>query len=213
MNASVYTGSPGLFGHPLILRCHLLCGDCCVLPSFSSGREEGNFVSERSLTREAARTDELSFLVLVTRVLSRPAMRTPAVSTRPACSSRSGLPQRFAPSHPRRLALHHPGAHVSRDASLAGQCPGLPCGPGSHHTFRLRCGADRAHPLLARRDTSRTLLQDLRAATVHALHDDIPGLGEVGSFDVTHFSAWVQAHNERASVKERSDHPTAHGCS
>ncbi len=51
----------------------------------------------------------------------------------------------------------------------------------------------------------RGLLQDLLAGTVHALQEEIPGLGEVVSFDVKHIYAWVQENNERAYVKDRYD--------
>jgi hypothetical protein len=41
------------------------------------------------------------------------------------------------------------------------------------------------------------LLQDLLAATVTALKEEIPGLGEVVAFDVKHIYAWVKENNER----------------
>jgi hypothetical protein len=46
-------------------------------------------------------------------------------------------------------------------------------------------------------------LQDLLQATVHALQDEIPGLGEVVAFDVKHLYAWVRENNPRQYVKER----------
>jgi hypothetical protein len=55
------------------------------------------------------------------------------------------------------------------------------------------------------RQRDRGLLTDLLAGTVHVLQEEIPGLGEVVSFDVKHLSAWVQENNERAYVKERYD--------
>lgn len=55
------------------------------------------------------------------------------------------------------------------------------------------------------RQLDRELLTDLLASTVHALQDEIPGLGEVVSFDVKHIYAWVQENNERACVPERYD--------
>lgn len=55
------------------------------------------------------------------------------------------------------------------------------------------------------RTLDRGLLTDLLAATVRALQDEIPGLGEVVSFDVKHLYAWVQENNERAYVPERYD--------
>ena len=49
------------------------------------------------------------------------------------------------------------------------------------------------------------LLQDLLAATVHALQAQIPGLGETVAFDVKHIYAWVQENNPRAYLKDRYD--------
>jgi hypothetical protein len=53
------------------------------------------------------------------------------------------------------------------------------------------------------RQLDRTLLSDLLAATVAALKEEIPGLGEVVAFDVKHIYAWVKENNERAYVQER----------
>ncbi len=49
----------------------------------------------------------------------------------------------------------------------------------------------------------RRLFADLFAQTVSALRQEIPGLGEVVAFDVTHIYAHVQENNLRAYVKER----------
>lgn len=49
------------------------------------------------------------------------------------------------------------------------------------------------------------LLQALLHATVHALQEEIPGLGETVAFDVKHLYAWVKENNERAYVPERYD--------
>jgi hypothetical protein len=49
------------------------------------------------------------------------------------------------------------------------------------------------------------LLQDLLAATVAALQEEIPGLGEVVAFDVKHIYGWVKENNERVYVKDRYD--------
>jgi Transposase DDE domain len=46
-------------------------------------------------------------------------------------------------------------------------------------------------------------LQDLLHATVHALQEEIPGLGEVVAFDVKHQYAWVRENNPRESIKDR----------
>jgi len=55
------------------------------------------------------------------------------------------------------------------------------------------------------RHLDRALLTELLAATVHALQDEIPGLGETVAIDVKHIYAWVQQNNERAYVKDRYD--------
>src|SRR5258708_5228356 len=47
------------------------------------------------------------------------------------------------------------------------------------------------------------LLADLFAQTVQALLQEIPGLGEVVSFDVTHIYAHVKENNLRQYIKER----------
>ena len=49
------------------------------------------------------------------------------------------------------------------------------------------------------------LLQALLQATVRALQDEIPGLGETVAFDVKHIYGWVKENNERAYVPERYD--------
>jgi hypothetical protein len=51
----------------------------------------------------------------------------------------------------------------------------------------------------------RALLTELLAATVRALADEIPGLGETVAFDVKHLYAWVKENNERVYVPERYD--------
>src|SRR6266568_3295258 len=57
------------------------------------------------------------------------------------------------------------------------------------------------------REKQRTLdhhhLQDLFHATVHALQEEIPGLGEVVAIDVKHQYAWVRENNLRESIKDR----------
>jgi hypothetical protein len=55
------------------------------------------------------------------------------------------------------------------------------------------------------RTLEQALLQELLAATVAALQEQIPGLGEVVAFDVKHIYAWVKENNERAYVKDRYD--------
>jgi len=49
------------------------------------------------------------------------------------------------------------------------------------------------------------LLAALFAATVQALCDEIPGLGETVAFDVTHIYAWVKENNLRTYVAHRYD--------
>ena len=55
------------------------------------------------------------------------------------------------------------------------------------------------------RTLDQDLLQDLLNATVTALKEEIPGLGETVAFDVKHIYAWVKENNERAYVKDRYD--------
>jgi hypothetical protein len=55
------------------------------------------------------------------------------------------------------------------------------------------------------RTLDRALLADLLAGTIHALQEEIPGLGEVVAFDVKHLYAWVKENNERAYVPDRYD--------
>src|SRR5207249_9190508 len=51
------------------------------------------------------------------------------------------------------------------------------------------------------RTFDQTLLQDVLAATVAALQEAIPGLGEVVAFDVKHIYAWVRENNPNVYVK------------
>ncbi len=53
------------------------------------------------------------------------------------------------------------------------------------------------------RTLDAALLAQLLAATVHALRDEIPGLGQTVAFDVTHIYAWVKENNPRQYVPER----------
>ncbi len=53
------------------------------------------------------------------------------------------------------------------------------------------------------RSLDHCLLQALLQATVHALQDEIPGLGETVAFDVKHIYAWVRENNPRESIKDR----------
>jgi hypothetical protein len=51
------------------------------------------------------------------------------------------------------------------------------------------------------RQVDRVLLQDLLAATVAALQEEIAGLGETVAFDVKHIYGWVKENNERVYGK------------
>ena len=55
------------------------------------------------------------------------------------------------------------------------------------------------------RTLDQDLLQALLAATVAALHEAIPGLGETVAFDVKHICAWVRENNPNVYVKGRFD--------
>jgi hypothetical protein len=48
-----------------------------------------------------------------------------------------------------------------------------------------------------------TLLASVLASTIQSLREEIPGLGEVISIDVTHIYAWVRENNSRVSLKDR----------
>lgn len=50
---------------------------------------------------------------------------------------------------------------------------------------------------------SHLLLEDLFQASVHALQDEIPGLGETIAVDVKHIYAWVKHNNPRVSFLDR----------
>ena len=45
------------------------------------------------------------------------------------------------------------------------------------------------------------LLSDVLAATIQALQQEIPGLGETVAFDVKHIYAWVRENNPQVYVK------------
>ncbi len=49
------------------------------------------------------------------------------------------------------------------------------------------------------------LLRSLLSATVTALQQEIPGLGDIVAFDVKHIYAWVKENNPRVYVKDRYD--------
>jgi hypothetical protein len=55
------------------------------------------------------------------------------------------------------------------------------------------------------RTLDQNLLRDLLNATVAALQEEIPGLGETVAIDVKHIYAWVKENNKRVYVKDRYD--------
>jgi hypothetical protein len=55
------------------------------------------------------------------------------------------------------------------------------------------------------RSLSQAVLQALLMETVAALRQEIPGLGEVMAFDVTHIYAWVRENNPRVYVQGTFD--------
>ncbi len=97
----------------------------------------------------------------------------------------------------RRFLLKHPLLVIELGFHLILQ-PDALYGIDCHHTLpcdqRLR---EKLHTL------DRTLVQSLLTGTVHALTDEIPGLGEVVAFDVKHIYAWVRENNPRESIKDR----------
>jgi len=100
-------------------------------------------------------------------------------------------------SHLRDFLVNHPflvielGFHLHLD-------PSAPYGFDVERTLPCRywLGAKL-------RQFDPTLLQDLLAATVTALQEAIPGLGETVAFDVKHIYGWVKENNERVYVPER----------
>jgi hypothetical protein len=55
------------------------------------------------------------------------------------------------------------------------------------------------------RTLEQSVLQALLLGTVQALREEIPGLGEVVAFDVTHIYAWVRENNPRVYVEGTFD--------
>jgi hypothetical protein len=97
----------------------------------------------------------------------------------------------------RRFLLNHPllvielGFHLELD-------PTAPSGFDCEKTLPCRYWLGEQ---LQRFD--QALLQALLHATVTALQQEIPGLGETVAFDVKHIYAWVKENNARVYVKER----------
>jgi hypothetical protein len=99
----------------------------------------------------------------------------------------------------RRFLLKHPllvielGFHLELDASAA---YGFDCQQTLPSEVRLRQKL---------RTLDQNLLQDLLAASVAALQEELPGLGETVAFDVKHIFAWVRENNPNVYVKGRFD--------
>src|SRR5260370_4342109 len=95
----------------------------------------------------------------------------------------------------RRVLLKHPllvielGFHLVLD-------PSCPYGFDVEETLPCRYWFTQKLRLL-----DRSLLQDLLHATVRALMQEIPGLGEVVAFDVKHIFAWVRENNPQVYVE------------
>ena len=95
----------------------------------------------------------------------------------------------------RRFLLKHPllvielGFHLVLD-------PSCPYGFDVEETLPCRYWFTQKLRLL-----DRSLLQDLLHATVRALMQEIPGLGEVVAFDVKHIFAWVRENNPQVYVE------------
>ena len=95
----------------------------------------------------------------------------------------------------RRFLLKHPllvielGFHLVLD-------PSCPYGFDVEETLPCRYWFTQKLRLF-----DRSLLQDLLHATVRALMQEIPGLGEVVAFDVKHIFAWVRENNPQVYVE------------
>jgi hypothetical protein len=97
----------------------------------------------------------------------------------------------------RRFLLKHPLLVIDLGFRLELD-PTAPYGFDCDHTlpcdWRLRQKLRACDP---------ALLQALLHATVRALQEEIPGLGEVIAFDVKHIYAWVKENNPRVSLRDR----------
>jgi hypothetical protein len=109
---------------------------------------------------------------------------------------REGL---ISTSHLRRFLLKHPLLVIDLGFRLVldPRAPyGFDCQKTLPSEVRLRQKL---------RTLDQHLLQHLLAATVAALHEAIPGLGETVAFDVKHIFAWVRENNPNVYVKGRFD--------
>ena len=96
----------------------------------------------------------------------------------------------------RRFLLKHPLLVIELGFQLVLD-PSCPYGFDVEATLPCRYWLTQKLRLL-----DRTLLQDLLHATVRALMQEIPGLGEVVAFDVKHIFAWVRENNPNVYVKD-----------
>jgi hypothetical protein len=99
----------------------------------------------------------------------------------------------------RRFLLKHPLLVMELGFQLALD-PSAPYGFDCQKT--LPCEVRLRQKL---RTLDQDLLQDLLAATVAALQEAIPGLGETVAFDVKHIFAWVRENNPNVYVKGTFD--------
>ncbi len=99
----------------------------------------------------------------------------------------------------RRFLLQHPLLVIELGFVLVLD-PHTPYGFDAERT--LPCACWLRHKL---RSFDPSLLQALLQATVAALQEEIPGLGETVAFDVKHIYAWVKENNPRAFVPDRYD--------
>src|SRR5207244_11278354 len=129
---------------------------------------------------------------------------SPGRPRRPATAYLKALLRRLreGPSYTtqlRRLSLKHPllvielGFHLELAPTAA---YGFDCQQTLPSEVRLRQNL---------RTLDQNLLQDLLAASVAALQEEIPGLGETVAFDVKHIFAWVRENNPNVYVKGRFD--------
>src|SRR6266568_2449516 len=132
-------------------------------------------------------------------------MASAALETRTSTPSGKRLSQSLPDPHTLRVCLHDRVALLPRQTSVARHRPGFSPETGCQRALWLRCPAHAAVCLWLReklRTLDQELLQALLHATVHALQDDIPGLGEVVAFDVKHIYAWVRENNPRQSMRD-----------
>ena len=102
-------------------------------------------------------------------------------------------------THLRRFLLKHPLLVIDLGFDLVPDPTAL---YGFDCEATLPCDFWLRHQL---RMLDTAVLHALLQGTVHALHAEIPGLGETVAFDVKHIYAWVKENNARAYVRDRYD--------